>query len=337
MNKMQLEQPLSFPAYVDSSMLTAWRACRRKHYWAVLHALYPMGKSVHLIAGAAIAAGLEAARKTVFFHPEPRSVSHATMLEAAYIPYLLQWGDYTPDERSTKNFNTAWFALDHYLEYHPPATDIIQPYIRPDGSPAVEYKFAIPIDSIQHPDTREPLLFVGRFDMVGVMPMGTINKLLVVDEKTTGSLTYDWATKWDMRGQFIGYIWALRKQGFNVDHAAVRGIAILKTKNEVQTAITQYPNHIIDRWERQALRDMQDMVESYSTLKLHADQLHADEVLYPYNFGDSCESYGGCAFSPLCIANNPKSFFSNYIRHRFNPLEVQPVKEVAHVTNEQDN
>lgn len=320
-----LREALSFPPYVDSSMLTAWRSCRRKHFWSILHSLYPMGKSVHLIAGASIAAGLEAARKRVFLSPEPLRVSHSEILEAAYPPFLYQWGDFIPDERATKTFNTTWFALDHYLEFYPPATDIIQPYIRPDGSPAVEYKFAIPIDEIHHPDTGEPLLFVGRFDMVGVMPMGDIQKIMIVDEKSTGSLGYDWATKWDLRGQFLGYVWALRQQGFDIDHAVVRGIAILKTKNEVQTAIVQYPHHLINRWETQLYRDLRSMVHAYRELQ---DWPDADQSLYPYNFGDACESYGGCAFQTLCTAREPEAFFSNYVKYRFNPMDVQPVEEL---------
>lgn len=320
---------ISFPPYVDSSMRTSYDACKRKHLWSVLYSLYPRGASVHLIAGAAIAAGLEHARKRVFLDPEPRSVTQAQMLEAAYTPFLLEWGDYRPDpdERSAKNFNTTWFALCHYLETHNPVEDEIQPWIRPDGSPAVEYKFAIPFEDILHPDTNEPILFVGRFDMIGVMQTPTGPLIGPSDEKSTGSLGFDWASKWDLRGQFLGYIWALRKQGIPASHAFVRGIAILKTKNETKTAIVNYPDHLLARWEYQFKSDVRSMIDRY---KLFRDGQASDIDTHPFSFGDPCDSYGGCAFQLLCSAKHAEPFFSNFTSHRFNPLAVNPIEETAH-------
>lgn len=331
-----MPQELTFPLYIDSSMLTAWRACKRKHFWSTLHSLYPRGQSVHLIAGGAFAAGIEAARKRVFLDPAPRDVTHTQMLHAAYPKFLYAWGDFRPPENSSKTFFTTWRALEHYLEQHPPASDDLQPWIRPDGSPAVEYKFAVPLDDILHPDTDDPIFFAGRFDMIGVYSAAGQQLIGPSDEKTTGSLGFDWASKWDLRGQFMGYCWALRAQGIKTNHAIVRGVAILKTKNEVRTALIAYPDFILLRWERQMKRDIKEMITSYRKVKEqgvdHVDTTSLDafylEHLYPYNFGDSCDSYGGCAFTPLCSARNAEPFFTNYVKHRFNPLEVNPVEEL---------
>jgi len=316
----------SFPAYVDSSMLTAWRSCKRKHFWSTIHALYPTGKSVHLIAGGAFAAGLEAARKRLFTDPNPATVTHEELLFAAYPAFLLEWGDYNPPENHAKSFVNTFCALDHYLLEYPPYTDKLQPYIRPDGTPAVEYRFAVPLEDILHPTTGEPILFVGRFDQIAMYIAGDVSIPCIQDEKTTYAFALSWADQWDMRGQFIGYIWALRQQGFNVSHAAIRGIAIQKTQFQTRTALTEYPNHLISRWERQMKRDISDMIHSY-TVWTENEQLD-DEHHYPFNFGDSCESYGGCAFKMLCLARDPEPFMSNFIRHRWNPLEKQPVEEL---------
>lgn len=312
----------TFPSVIDSSMLTARRACKRKHYWGALRSLYPRGQSVHLIAGGALAAGIEAARRACFASETPSTVPIDVLLEAALPPFARHWGDYVPDERSAKTFENTFNALAHYLENYHPGSDDLQPYRRPDGSPAVEYRFAIPLESLLHPETNEPLFFAGRFDMVGML--GGFS--CVVDEKTTGSLGFDWASKWDLRGQFLGYCWALRQQGITCSHAVINGIAILKTKNEVQRAIVKYPEYMLHRWEALMRNDIAEMIQDY---KLWRSGTRSLERTYPFNFGDSCDSYGGCAFGTLCKVLDPEPFTTGYIKHRYNPVEVNPVEEVS--------
>lgn len=321
-SSVHYKEPYNFPEYIDSSILTTWRACKRKHFWSTLRMLYPSGKSVHLIAGGALAAGIEAARRTCFSSPTPSLVSYDELIAAAYPAFARIWGDYHPPEKSTKTFENTFNALSHYLEYYHPGSDDLQPLMRPDGSPAVEYKFAIPLEGLNHPISGEPLFFSGRFDMIGTLQHGAMP--CVVDEKTTGSLGFDWASKWDLRGQFLGYVWALRQQGFDCSHACINGIAILKTKNEVQRAIIKYPEHSLQRWHDQLYHDVRDMLQSYKLFTSGARSLAAS---YGYNFADACDSYGGCAFAPLCIARDPEPFTSNYTRYRYNPLEVLPVEE----------
>jgi hypothetical protein len=319
----------TLPIYIDSSMLSLWRACRRKHYWSTLRGLYPTGKSVHLVAGAALAAGLEAARRFVFASPDPASIHHDDILMAAYPAFHHEWGDYDPPEnnpRNAKTFVHTFAALANYLyEYHP-GRDAIQPVIRTDGTPAVEYRFAIPLP-ILHP-SGDPFLFVGRFDLLGFYSFANSVTPVVCDEKTASSFTFDWAEKWDLRGQFIGYLWALRQQGIAISHAVARGIAIQKTQYDVRTAFIQYPDFIFSRWETQMLRDVQAMKDSF---------LNSSKELYPIDrkshysmdFADACDSYGGCAFRTLCSQYDPEPFVSNYILHRWNPLARQPVEETS--------
>ena len=258
---------LALPLYVDSSMLTTWRSCRRKHFWSTLNALYPSGRSVHLIAGGAIAAGCEAARRWVFAQPDPLACGHNETLEAAYPAFTHAWGDYVPPDnpRNAKTFVNTWEALANYLEEYPPARDPVQPLRRADASPATEYRFSIPLP-ILHP-SGDPMLFVGRFDLVGMYQITGMPPIpVVLDEKTTSAFTMGWADSWDLRGQFMGYIWALRQQGMNISHAVVRGIAIQKTQFDTRSALVQYPNHMIARWEHQMLTDVQAIVDSLQVL-----------------------------------------------------------------------
>ena len=336
--KLSLDYPttlpqteFSLPLYIDSSMLSLWRACRRKHYWSTLRGLYPMGKSVHLVAGAALAAGLEAARRFVFASSSPASVHHDDILLAAYPAFHSEWGDYEPPEtpRNAKTFVHTFSALANYLSEYHPGRDPIQPYIRTDNSPAVEYRFAIPLP-ILHP-SGDPFLFVGRFDLLGYYSFANALTPVICDEKTASSFTFDWAEKWDLRGQFIGYLWALRQQGINISHAVARGIAIQKTQFDVRTAFIQYPDFMFSLWEIQLLRDVQAIKDHFlnSSKEPH---LIDKKSHYSMDFADACDSYGGCAFRTLCSQYDPEPFTSNYILHRWNPLARQPVEESPQIS-----
>lgn len=312
---------LHLPSYIDSSTLSAWRSCRRKYFWAHTLGLYPTGKSVHLIAGAALAAGMEAARKRVFLSPsDPTLVTVEEMLEAALPAFAREWGDYEAPFESPKSSLGVFTALRAYLEEYHPATDAIQPLTRADGSPAVEYTFAIPLE-ITHPETNDPFLFVGRFDLLGHLA----SIPAVVDEKTTSALGATWSAQWSLRGQFMGYIWACQQNGLEINTAVVRGIALLKRETKFATVIETFPQHLIDRWYRNLIRDLRSIRTAY--IALREAGIDTAEDFYPYNFADACTSYGNCAFIDLCRAKDPEPFFSNFIHHRWNPLARQPVEE----------
>ena len=315
------EHQLSLPSYIDSSTLSTWRSCRRKYFYSTLNSLYPTGKSVHLIAGGALAAGMEAARRLVFKRGRDNRPSHDDILQAAYPAFLKEWGDYQTEEGAVKSFENTFGALEAYLIQHPPETDIIQPLIRPDGSPTVEFTFSIPIEEgPAHPETGDPFLFVGRFDL-----LGEYNGLpCVVDEKTTSSIGFAWDAQWDLRGQFMGYIWACQQLGYPVNTAVIRGIGILKRDYKFATSIKQFPQYLIDRWYKQLLLDLDEITAAYINRHTGTE----DQVNFPYNFADACNAYGGCAFTSLCSAKQPEDFFSSYVKHRWDPLAKQPVKEV---------
>lgn len=313
------------PQYVDSSMLSAWRACRRKYFWSIANRLYPAGKSIHLIAGGAVAAGLEAVRKVVFTAANPEVLTHDDFAYIAFEPFREEWGRWLEPEDAYKSFTNTFSALRSYLKEHDPRYDVVQPYIRPDGTPCIEYTFAIPT-GIPHPNGGE-FLFVGRFDLLGLY-----NDLpVILDEKTSGSLSMNWADQWDLRGQFMGYSWALQQQGFTTADAIVRGISIQKTMFQTKTVMVHFAPYMLERWHRQMVRDITEMCRSYTTfLEGDTTQYRAEEF-YPYNFADSCSSYGGCAYMPLCRSAHPERFFTSYANYLWDPLAKQPMKEVSHV------
>ncbi len=306
----------SFPAYIDSSTLSTWRSCRRKYFWSTISSLYPLGKSVHLIAGGAMAAGMEAARRLAFSGSGNHPPSHHEMLEVAFKAFCGEWGDYIPPDDSAKSFATVFQALSFYLQHYPPKTDPIQPYISADGNPAVEFTFSIPLE-VAHPESGDPILFVGRFDM-----LGSYNGLpCIVDEKTTGKMG---SGSWALRGQFMGYCWACQQMGLPVNVAVVREIGLYAKDYRIQQHMEQYPQHLVERWANQLRYDVYEMVDAYKSLR---DPEHTD-INYPFNFADACTAYGGCSFQNLCLAKDPTSYFSSFSHYRWNPLAKQPILEL---------
>jgi len=321
------------PVYVDSSMLSTWRACRRKFFWSTVNALYPTGRSVHLIAGAAFAAGMEAARRCAFTSSSDTSIEQ--LLEAAFPVFVREWGDYDAPEGSAKTFVNTFSALGDYLEKYHPLRDSVQPHIKKDGSPAVEFTFAIPLDDPEYP--RHPsgdcFIFVGRFDMLGYF--GPERLPVILDEKTTSSIGFAWEDQWSLRGQFIGYVWALQQLGFDIQHACVRGIAINKTQYKTATALPMYPHHTVENWRVQLVRDLHDITTTYNAWTSRRVRQVSEgrrqtllEGPWDMNLADACSSYGGCAFTTLCSAKRAEPFFTNYVLHRWDPLSRNPVIEL---------
>lgn len=281
-------------------MLTTYRSCKRRFYHLYVQRIKPIGESIHLIAGGAFAAGLEAARNAQARTKHPLTADELAL--AAFPAFTRRWGTFVADETETKNFHNTFHALEAYLAEFHPYHDAIQPVRRTNGDAATEFNFAIPLP-VQHP-SGDPFIFVGRFDL-----LGSFNGLpVVVDEKTTSALGPFWLRQWDMRGQFLGYMWACKQLGYAVDHVVVRGIAIQKTQHQFATVPVQYPQTLIDRWYFELLNTLHSIVADF------------ESGYWAYNFGDACSSYGGCSFSDLCRAANPDNWMNNYEPNLWTPV-----------------
>lgn len=301
----------SLPTVVDSTMLVDFRACPQRFYNRYVLNLNAAAKSGDLIAGGAVAAGLEAARLAIY-------KNGATMEEAyivAYRAFTKEWGPWVPPEESTKQFGRCWQAIEDYFTKWPPHTDELQPLRTTEGEPFVEFSFAIPL-SINHPETGIPFLYVGRFDLLGEW----MGKQVVSDEKTMGQMGANWVYQWDLRNQFMGYCWGAQKYGYAVNDALIRGICILKYEIKLAQAPAHYPDWMLARWERQVTKDLERMIKCWK------------DDYWDWDFGGACTEYGGCAYRDLCISKKPQVWYSQYIRAKWNPIErrhdpVEPAKE----------
>lgn len=298
--------PVGFPHVIDGTMLTCFRSCPREFY--LKYVLRRSGQGVlpgaplssakpniHLVAGGAFAAGLEAFR--VAYYGERASLDEC--VERAIIAAIVSWGDkldpFPPDRDAphltdAKAMNGIIAAIAAYFKQYHPAHDRFQPepMVR-EGKVSFEYSFMIPLDMPGFPlhPSGEPILFAGRLDGKGrydTLPTFS-------DEKTTKAIGPQWAQAWPMRNQFQGYGWAMRHLGFPHRRCLVRGVAIQKTQIKLQESLNYYPDHVLDQWEHMLKYDLHTMVDMHNA------------KMWPARIGEACTSFGSCEYTPVCLAS----------------------------------
>lgn len=294
---------MPFPEVIDNSMIATWRSCGRRFFEEQCENLTLPGLDVHLHFGACFAHGLEVSRRAFYIDGKPLREAQAAGSNAAWA----QWGDYVVPEgkKTAKNWDTLLLLLDGYFQHWPFNEDTLRPGL---GEKAIEFSFAIPLHpSLIHPDSGTPIIYAGRFDMLGQL----LSELLIVDEKTTGSaFSGNWSKGWNLRSQFIGYTWACQTMGFNVQRTLVRGCLIQAQKIDFTQAFVPVAEHTIERWYHQTVRDVARMIWSYR------------EGLWDYNLGETCKQYGGCPYQTLCEARNREDWISLYSKKEpWNPLK----------------
>jgi len=289
--------------YTDSTMLNSFRSCPQKFYNEYVLGLRPGDISIDLHAGAVFSATLERFYQEVFRN----GLDTPAALARAFATFQTEWGDFViRKEGHPKTPENMWSAVEDYIRVYPPRADQVQPYHTGAGA-TFEYSFSIPLDFPgfpRHPDTGDPFVYVGRFDLLGKRD----NRPVIRDEKTAQRLEANWSEKWDLRSQFLGYCWALQTMGIPCNTVVVRGVIITKTMIRQVEAIKIYPQHLIDRWFEQTKRDLNRLVSCYK------------EGYWDYNLGDTCTMYSHCPFIPLCSSNQPENWYSSYEERRWDPL-----------------
>lgn len=304
----------TLPLHIDSTMMTCFRSCPRKFWLEFACGYRPPTLSIDLHAGACFALALEVVYKKIW--AEGKSFDEAMVL--AHAAFMIAWGDFEIPEwkKTAKTCDRVWEAVESYFYQYAPLTDHVQPFFTADGKPTIEYTFAIPLEPLgldgfpEHPDGG-PFLYSGRFDL-----LGSYHKRPVpLDQKTTKGFSTNWAEQWDLRSQFIGYVWACRQCGIPVEEVCIRGIAILMRDIQHREQIKPYSQFVIDRWYEQLRRDMWRMRRSF------------DEGYFDFNLGDACTAYGNCTFLTTCQSPNEESWLSEFEIRHWNPLEKNPAKE----------
>lgn len=299
LNASDRQRPM-FPHTIDSTILSAFRSCRQKMFLQYVEHWKPQTQSVHLVAGGAFASGIEAARLSFYVNGQSQEDAQA----AGLVALIKHYGDFDCPPESAKSLERMCGALEFYFDHYPLGNDGAEPITLASGRRGIEFSFAEPL-AIAHPVTGQPLLYTGRSDMVAHRAGG----IYVYDEKTTSSLGASWAKQWDMRGQFTGYLWALRQQGIKAAGAMVRGISILKTMYNHMEVPTYRSDYEIDLWHQQTLRDIKAMIRCW------------EEGYWDYSIDSGCTEYGGCSFTRVCKSHEPESWLPVYFERRvWDPL-----------------
>lgn len=294
-----------FPHVFDSSMIASARSCQQKVKRTYFEHWKPMYESVHLVAGGAFAKGLEEARLAFYQDGLPPAESVAKGL----IALVNEYGDYEPIVDTAKTLDRMMGAFEFFMEAYPLGNDGFQPATFANGKLGIEFSFAYPID-VLHPVTNDPILYCGRADMVGTFADGFFGE----DDKTTSSLGASWSKQWELRSQFTGYCWAMKKTGLNPQGILTRGVSILKTKYDTQECITYRSQWEIDRWYKQLCRDIENLKRAWA------------EDYFDYNLDTSCAEYGGCGFTQICKSKDPEVWLPQSFEKRvWDPLARQEV------------
>jgi hypothetical protein len=306
------------PGVWDSTIRGDYASCHTKGFWSFQRKLGPIEASTDLIAGGAFAKGLEVARKLFYNLNSDHKGDLAESVRRGMLAAIEEYGTHVaPDHKSQKSVERVIGALADYFEHYPPLSDHVQPYMI-NGEACAEFTFSIPLP-ISHPETGEPILYAGRFDMLGVRN----GQLVVVDEKTTSQLGPTWTNKWNLRGQFTGYIWACQQYGYPVLGAIVRGVSFLKNSYGHAESPQLRAQWQINQWYDQLLHDIDRAARAYK------------EGWYDQDFNDTCAEYGGCPFQTLCTAHNPEDWISKFATRDWDPLKkvpyVQPEQRVETV------
>jgi hypothetical protein len=291
------------PIYLDSTMVAVARSCLKKFYWNFILNKVPAGENIHFIAGGAFAAALDRVRQTQ--GASLIRLSNEDLLLDTFPTFIKHWGEFVAPESHQKNIYNVWYALEQYLIRYHPFDDPVKP-LRLTGRVASEFSFAIPIP-VTHPVTKERFLYCGKFDVLGDYG----GRVTVMDDKTTGYFPPHWEKLWQMRGQFIGYVWATQQLGYDTRDCMVRGTAILKSGVDFRDCPITFTQTIIDRW--------------YEELCLTAERIsqHYIANYWPYDFADACSSYGGCPFMELCTSKEPENWLNNYQERTWSPISME--------------
>lgn len=293
-----MEKP-RFPRLIDSTIRKTAVACQTQAKYAHFLHLRPKRPNVNLHFGGCFAAALETVR--LAFYRDGLSPSDA--LVKGLERFIKEWADFIPaDDRSPKTLANGLLSLESYFQTYQLGADEIVPLIE-NGKPTVEFTFSLPIPGLEHPDGG-PILYGGRFDMLGSYK----DSIWICDEKTTTALGDAWRTNWKLASQITGYIWASREFGYNVQGAFIRGVGVLKRDTTHLQVIETRDRWMIERWLRQLVKDVEALKKAWT------------EDDWSMNLDGSCSSYGGCAFSDLCLSPNPEKWFSTYDVVVWDPL-----------------
>jgi hypothetical protein len=317
-----------FPTTVDASMRSTFASCPRQFFFNYVMRRTTPGTSIHLTFGGAMARALEVFRLQFYQENEPFKRALDAGLQAGIAHWAQEQTPFDTGE-SPKTITSLVTATENYFKFFDPHTDYVTPFVYGDGKRAVEFTFAIPLRAEDgfplHPETGLPILYSGRFDMLGQTKSGAN---FIVDDKTTSQLGMHFTKSMRLRSQFTGYTWACKQFGIPTQGILIRASCIKKTGIDYQEITETRPNHVVDQWYAQLKMNLWFMVgmwKNYNELLLNTRKGETDLTAWEANLDDSCGSYGGCQYMDACLSPKPiETVQAFFVPNTWDPLHKSP-------------
>lgn len=269
----------------DATSISAAEKCPRYYQLSILEGWRPHETSVHLKFGQVYASALE-----TYYKLRAEGTDHEQALIFIIRQAMIDtWSyDLDPDGQpipdsgapwqsmhSTKTRETLIRTIVWYFEHF--ADDPCETVTLPDGTAAVEYSFALPVES--------DLVFCGHIDRLVNYSGG----VYVMDQKTTGTtITPKFFADFTPDIQMSMYSWA----GSIIFQIPISGVII----DGAQIAAG------FSRFERGFAHRSRGLLEEFYESSIETIRRTTDYTLrefFPMN-RTACGNYGGCAFRRVC-------------------------------------
>lgn len=317
---------LHFPKILDNTICTSYAKCPRQMFYNHMMHLQTPGPQVHLDAGKVYAKALETARLAYYLPSSETYLDSEASIMRGFRAAIKSWGyNRHVDEVFAKTKKEFHRTMELYLGYFARfgfKTDHIRPHIL-NGQPAVEKSFTLELD-IKNPDTGDPILYHGRWDML----VDYQNALFTYDDKTCSQLGVTWASQWEMRTQFTGYIYGAKHYGLDVVGAITRGACFYVDRVDYQESISRRARWQLDQWWEDLHQLVYDMVQRYQMMKNtpHTKLVELHKIMPATGmFNEACKQYAGCNYTNLCKSQRPGVWLRDYTTRVWDP--TNPDKE----------
>lgn len=180
------------------------------------------------------------------------------------------------------------------------------------------------------------IIYMGRTDAAGYWDGLDV---VVLDDKTTGSLNDYWARKWRMESGQSGYVWALREMGYPVVGTVINGIeykqlpsdptrkcgthkvpyAECRARHAKFGFYGPFPREpqFLEEWRADATETARRMAK---TLAQAPTLEHARELPMTGQLTGAC---GNCEFMDLCLSGrSPALLEANTVEQKWDPREL---------------
>lgn len=287
----------------DSVSISALKTCPRYYNWTVRQGwqLDPIPST--LAFGIYFHKCMETWHKLLAL--KVRLDKDTALLRCTRLAGLL--GELIPPVRTERTKETLIRAVVWYLDQF--RDDLAETTTRPNGEPAVEYSFMIPLTEIEGQQT----YLAGHFDRVAIF----MDKLYVCDYKTSKSqLTERFFATFKPNTQVQGYLAAAHILGESSQVLPQKPSGLIIDGIQLGVNFTRFQRSVINYTTLEIDQFLADLQHWIKWAKVLADAEH-----WPAN-ETSCGNYAGCVFRSICSqtpAKHERLLKANFVKRTWDP------------------